>query len=174
MIYNITKYQKAGLKLLLNHIKRNHPFIIDLIPIYRYFETHGTHLYFDLKFDLEVFYETTGAYPPKHYEDSPYLYELLKNPGSYLMRYTDNDLNERFGLEYNKIVEKELNSFYKHLPEYMRLSKFEGFEESDFNYRHGLALDFYIKWQAAKEALDVGINEWVPVFDLSKYYIKEN
>ena len=50
MEFEITKYQKAGFKLLLKHIKREHPFIIELIPDYTWFEKYGTHIYFNIKF----------------------------------------------------------------------------------------------------------------------------
>jgi len=49
----VTKYQKAGLKLLLKHIKRDYPFIIELIPNYDLIAKWGTHLFVDIKFDLE-------------------------------------------------------------------------------------------------------------------------
>ena len=171
-----TKYQKAGLKLLLKHIKRDYPFIIELIPDYDLIGKWGTHLFINIKFDLEKFYEVNGTNPPKRYIDKPYLLDLLNDSGSYLMRYVENDLNDEFGNEYNKAVEKELNAFYKHLPDYMRLSKYEGWEESDFEKidRHNIGIDFFKRWQSQKEALDINISEWIPVFDTSKYYKKED
>lgn len=172
----VTKYQKAGLKLLLKHIKRDYPFIIELIPNYDLIAKWGTHLFVDIKFDLEKFYKVTGTNPPKRYEEHPYLYELLTNEGGYLMRYVENELNDKFGSEYNKQVDRELNAFYKHLPEYMRFSKYEGWEESDFEAvdKHNIGVEFYKKWQSQKEPLDVHISVWIPVFDASKYYKKEN
>jgi hypothetical protein len=172
MKFEITKYQKAGFKLLLKHIKREYPFITELLPDYTWFEKYGTHIYFNIKFDLERFYKTTGTTPPKQYAEKPYLYSLLTNNGSYLMRYVDNELDDKFGSEYNKKVEHDLNMFYKHLPDYMRVSKYEGWDDSDFEKgdRNNIGIDFYKKWQAQKEAVDLGVGEWNPIFDPSKYY----
>jgi hypothetical protein len=171
-----TKYQYAGLKLLLKHIKRYYPFIVDLIPDYDLMDKYGTHLFVNIKFDLEKFYKITGNTPPKDYETHPFLYELLVNESLYLMRYVDSDLSSEFGNEYNKLVEDSLNVFYKHLPEYMRHSKFEGWTDSEFEEvdKHNIGVDFYKRWQEQKEPLDVHLSNWVPIFDPSKYYTKED
>jgi len=169
MNFEPTKYQVAGIKLLLNHIKRDYPFIIDLTPEYKLFELYGTHLYLNVKFDLEKFYKITGAYPPKNYAESPFLYELLTYNGSYLMRYVDDELIDEFGSKYNNLINRELNAFYKRLPDYMRLSQFEEWEETKFDTKT-VDLKFYKNWQEEKKAVDVGIKVWIPVFDYSKYY----
>ena len=176
MGFETTKYHNAGFKLLLKHIKIKYPFITEIIPDYAGIKRYGTFLSIDLKFDLEKFYKETGTHPPRHYEEKPYLYELLTEPGAYLTRYTTSEFDNKFGYEYNNAVAKELNAFYSRLPLYMRFSKYEDFSEGDFINidRHGLGLEFFKKWQDSKEPMDINIGYWIPVFDLSKYYKKED
>lgn len=176
MKVELTKYQKAGIKLLLQHIKLDYPFIIDLIPNLENFTKYGTHFYFDINFNLENFYTVTNSYPPRKYEESPFLYELLVDSGSYLFRYVDPSLSDKFNYTYNQVIESKLYSFYKHLPEYMRLSKFEYWDDNTFmdNTLKSFDVDFLKNWQESKEVVHIGINKWIPVFDLSKYYKKYN
>ena len=167
-----TKYQKAGFKLLLKHIRLKYPFILEIIPDTNSFERYGTMMTVSLKFDLEKFWESTGAYPDKKYEETPYLYTVYQNTGLYLFRYVADELREKFGVDYNHEIEDEINRFYKHLPDYMRLSNFEGWsderiENDEFNR---IGKEFYIKWREKKEPVKLSLNEWIPEFDIKKYY----
>jgi hypothetical protein len=183
MNINLTKYHKAGFKLLTNYIRKKYPFILDVTLSSDNKTWYGTAIVVDIKFDLEKFYQFENVYPPKKYDDAPFLYRSLGRPGLYLGRYVDDNFNDynggydRFGYKYNDEVKEELDRFYKHLPEYMRFFIFEGFEDSDFKsqkeYRDG-DLDFYKKWQNKKEPVHINIGNWIPVFDLSKYYTEEN
>ena len=88
----------------------------------------------------------------------------------YLIRYVDNEHNNKFGVDFNRELENYMNDFYMRLPENMRYSKFEDFSDEDFeNDEYGLRdMDFYKRWQNEKEPVELKVDTFIPVVDLTK------
>lgn len=158
----------AGKKLLLRHIKDEYPFVID-IDI-NYVKKYGTFGYVNFKFNLNKFYDFYNVTPPKDYEKFDFLLPNLESEGLYLIRYVDNEHNNKFGVDFNRELENYMNDFYMRLPENMRYSKFEDFSDEDFeNDEYGLRdMDFYKRWQNEKEPVELKVDTFIPVVDLTK------
>lgn len=163
------KYKKAGFKLLLNHIKKKYPFVIEITPNISSLENYGTLMTIEVKFDLNKFYKFTNTTFPKSYKESEYLMDLLKNDGYYLMRYVDDEYEKDFGSGYNDAFINHMNSYYSRLPEYMRYYQFEGWsDEMLTNKLNNLSLDSGKRWQEEKNPISLSINKWIPEVDLDK------
>jgi hypothetical protein len=162
------KRADAGKKLLLRHIKDEYPFVID-IDI-NYVKKYGTFGYVNFKFNLNKFYDFYNVTPPKDYEKFDFLLPNLESEGLYLIRYVDNEHNNKFGVDFNRELENYMNDFYMRLPENMRYSKFEDFSDEDFeNDEYGLRdMDFYKRWQNEKEPVELKVDTFIPVVDLTK------
>jgi hypothetical protein len=162
------KRADAGKKLLLRHIKDEYPFVMD-IDI-NYVKKYGTFGYVNFKFNLNKFYDFYNVTPPKDYEKFDFLLPNLESEGLYLIRYVDNEHNNKFGVDFNRELENYMNDFYMRLPENMRYSKFEDFSDEDFeNDEYGLRdMDFYKRWQNEKEPVELKVDTFIPVVDLTK------
>lgn len=161
------KYKKAGFKLLLNHIKKKYPFVINIKPNFESFEKYGTFMSIDIEFDLVKFYKS-GAPFPKNYITNEYLLGLLQLEGYYLMRYTDESDKEEYASDYNAEFIKYMNSFYSHLPDYMRYSIFEGWSDKKIENELAMSLEMGKRWQDEKEPIKVEISYWQPKVDFDK------
>lgn len=161
------KYKKAGFKLLLNHIKKKYPFVTGIKPNLETFERYGTFMSIDIEFDLVKFYKS-GVPFPKNYIISKVLWELLEQEGYYLMRYVDESVEEDYSADYNAEFIKYMNSFYSHLPDYMRYSIFEGFSDDKLKKSVSMSLEGAKRWQDEKEPVKMEISYWQPKVDFDK------
>ena len=172
----LTKEQKAGFKLLLTHIKRKYPFIISISVNYNDIKKYGSLMGFDIQFDLNMFYELMNINPPANYLKNPYLLDLLNDKGTYLFRYVDDDIKNKFSSEYNDRVERHINEYYKRLPDYMTIHPYDGWSDKEIEdlekereYNPG-----FIKRMFKGDSLKLSLANWIPVFDQSKYDTKES
>lgn len=161
------KYKKAGFKLLLNHIKKKYSFVIGIKPNLQAFEKYGTFMSVDIEFDLVKFY-MSGVPFPKNYIINKVLWELLEQEGYYLMRYVDESVEEDYSADYNSEFIKYMNSFYSHLPNYMRYSIFEGFSDDKLQKTVSMSLEGAKRWQDEKEPVKMEISQWQPKVDFDK------
>jgi hypothetical protein len=163
----MNKYKKAGFKLLLNHIKKKYPFVTGLKPNLEAFERYGTFIPIDIEFDLVKFYKS-GAPFPKNYIVYKSLWELLEQEAYYLMRYTDESAKENYSSDYNSEFTKYMNSFYSHLPDYMRYSIFEGYSDDQLEKETSMSLESAKRWQNEKEPVRTEISYWKAKVDFDK------
>lgn len=161
------KYKKAGFKLLLTHVKKKYPFVINIIPNLESFYKYGTLISFDIEFDLAKFYKVTGTQPPENYFTNEYLLELLELDGAYLMRYVDDSLRDEYSSNYNEEFIKHMSSLYSNLPSYMRYSVLEGFSNQELA-NVGMSLESLKRWQEKEEPLTIHLNLWKPKVDFDK------
>lgn len=173
----LTIKQKAGLKLLTSSMRKKYPFIngFDIIP--ESFERYGTLISINIRFDLEKFYSYYNVGPPKRYFDATYLFTNMNVPRGYLMSYVDDEDADKFRNEFNSTVEISMNTYYKHLPSDMTITKFEGWSDEVLE-RHELynssIPNFFIKWRDSGEPVDLRISDFVPEnFDVSKYHTED-
>lgn len=175
----LTPKQKAGLKLVQSSIRKKYPFVLGMTINMDQLEQYGTMVGVDIQIDLEKMYKFTNTTPPKRYDEHPILYGQLKEPRGYLLIYIDDEMTEGYGIEFNNIFEKSMNTYYKNLPPGMCISKFEGWDDEKLTdlstkFSSSVSPDFYIKWREEKEPVDLRIDKFVPVINKgSKYYTED-
>ena len=96
------------------------------------------------------------------------LWELLDQEGYYLMRYVDESAEKKYSVDYNMEFIKYMNSFYQHLPAYMRYSIFEGFSDDKLEKAVAMSLEGAKRWQDEKEPVNMEISYWQPKVDFDK------
>ena len=174
----LTVKQQAGLKLLTSSMRKKYPFInrFEIKP--NSFKRYGTLVSMDIKFDLEKFYKYYNVGPPKRYFEHTFLFSHLAQERSYLMSYVDNEHEDMFRNEFNSVVEKNMNTYYEHLPSGMTLTKFEGWSDEELE-QHSRQWDvispsFYLEWRNSREPVDLRLSDWIPEnFDVTKYYTED-
>ena len=98
------------------------------------------------------------------FKDNPFLYKLLDQPYSYLMSYVDDQYEDKFGSDYNNQLEKYLHMAYRSLPKDMRYLQYEKWRGEN---------DIESSIKADEATVEFRIGNFVPIFDISKYYTKE-
>jgi len=174
----LTVKQKAGLKLLTSSMRKKYPFIngFDINPLS--FERYGTLITVNIRFDLEKFYTFYNVGPPERYYKSTYLFANMNQPRGYLMSYVDDKDEDMFRGEFNNTLEKSMDTYYKHLPSDMTITKFQGWSDEELERQqeeYGITSSgFYNKWRDSNEPIDLRISDFVPEnFDVSKYHTED-
>ena len=160
--------KKKGFDVLTRLMKKEYPFIIELIPR-DVEEGYDTYYTIDVVFDLNKFYDVTGIRPPDSYLQ-PHMLSLLEERGMYLYRYVSEEYKEDYSIEYNMKLENLMNHLYQRLPREMRITKFEG--KSDEYFVRTTATnqkpEFYIKWRDEKEPIVLEVGYFYPQVDVNK------
>jgi len=156
----------AGKKILLRHLKDEYPFIINIDIRLK----NGLFGYVSFKIDLNKFYDFYNVTPPNDYKEFDFLLPNLKINRLYLLSYVDDKFKNDFGYEFNRKLEKFMDDIYTHLPENMINYKFEGFSDEDFDTDEFRTRDvsFYKRWQGEKEPIELKVDDYLPVVDLTK------
>jgi len=161
--YEMTPKQQMGFKVLISIVRKKYPFIKDMtIPIP--LDTYGSFLIPNVIFDLEDFYKYYNVTPPKTYQHAPYLYELLNQRHAYLMTYVDEQYAEQFGFQYNNVLEEYMYDAYRSLPKDMKYLQYERWDGQD---------DIESSIKSDQHTVEFRIRDFVPIFDVTKYYKKE-
>ena len=161
--YEMTPKQQMGWKALNSFLRKKYPFVKEMIvPIP--LDVYGTFLIVDIVFDLEDFYKFYNVTPPMKFKDNPYLYKLLDQSYTYLMSYVDDQYEDKFGYDYNDQLEKYLYMAYRSLPKDMRYLQFEKWRGEN---------DIESSIKADEVTVEFRIRDFVPIFDVTKYYNKE-
>jgi hypothetical protein len=164
-----SRKKKVAIKTITNLLRREYPFIIDLIPKG---SNDGMFLIIDILFDLNKFYKITNTTFPSFYIGKDYLMEMLEEQGYYLSRYVDDKDREKFGPTYNNNIKSFIEKINSALPIGVRFLKFEDFTDEELNNVKsrltGDSLDFYKRWKDDMEPIEFEINKWIPKVDLSK------
>lgn len=157
-----------GFQILTRLMKKEYPFIIELIPK-DVEEGYDTYHSVDVVFDLNKFYDVTGTKPPESYLKK-HMLNLLEERGMYLRRYVSDENDKDYSIEYNIQFENLMNHLYQRLPKEMRITKFEG--KSDEYFWRTVATnskpEFYIKWRDEKEPIVLELGYFYPQVDVSK------
>ena len=157
-----------GFQVLTRLMKKEYPFIIELIPrdVEEGYDTYHT---IDVLFDLNKFYDFTGTKPPDRYL-KPHMLNLLEERGMFLYRYVNEEYEDDYSIEYNMKLENLMNHLYQRLPREMRITKFEG--KSDEYFVRTTATnqqpEFYIKWRDEKEPIVLEVGYFYPQVDVNK------
>jgi hypothetical protein len=161
---DMTPKQKMGFKVLVSIVRKKFPFIKDItIPIP--LDTYGSFLIPNIIFDLEDLWKFYNVTPPSYYKDSPYLYKLLKEPHSYLFTYVDDQYEKQFGHNFNELIESYMHKAYRSLPNDMKYLQYEKWQGGENDIESSVKSD--------KITVEFRIREFVPIFDPSPYYKKE-
>jgi hypothetical protein len=158
-ISEMSPKQKMGWKILISIVRKKFPFIKDLLigsPIYKYDALLGVNIVFDVN-DL---YKVYNVGPPENYEQYPFLYSTLKDEGSYLMRYVDDQYDDMFGNEFNDKLNQYIELAYSSLPPDMRINQYESFDGPEDELQH--------KWKVKRETIMIRINKFIPIVNLNK------
>lgn len=160
--------KKKGFDVLTRLMKKEYPFIIELIPK-DVEEGYDTYHSVDVVFDLNKFYDVTGTKPPEGYLKK-HMLNLLEERGMYLRRYVSDENDKDYSVEYNIQFENLMNHLYQRLPSEMRITKFEG--KSDEYFWRTVATnskpEFYIKWRDEKEPIVLDLGYFYPQVDVDK------
>lgn len=157
-----------GFQVLTRLMKKEYPFIIELIPK-DVEEGYDTYHSVDVVFDLNKFYDFTGTKPPDSYLQ-PHMLSLLEERGLYLRRYVTDEDDDIYSVEYNKRFDDLMNHLYQRLPSEMRVTKFEGKSDEYFvrNTATNRDPEFWIKWRDEKEPIVLEIGYFYPQVDVNK------
>lgn len=160
------EYKDIGIKLLLSHIKKKYPYIINISYTYGDHKIYGTLLPINIEFDLLKFYEVTNEKP--RYNSI----EILTDTHRFMESYTTGD--DYRGFVFVDKLEEDLKNYYKTLPPHMRYSKFEGFTDDELSII-GLRSGIFFSpkeikdWQNEKEPIRLSISNFIPVItDMDK------
>lgn len=155
------KKKDRGIQMLERLIKKRYPFITGL----EVNEIVDSIIGINIHFDLNMFYDITKTSPPQEYLNNEW-WDLLKEKGSYFMRYVEKEEKDKV----NKIssnIEKDLSQIYKVLPKNVIHTKYETWDDDRIN-----SLDrgqsFYREWRDDKEPMDVTIAHLAPQLDVDK------
>jgi hypothetical protein len=164
-----SRKKKVAIKTITNLLRKEYPFIIDIIPK-EY--NDGMFLTIDILFDLNKFYKITNTTFPSLYIGKDYLMEMLEEQGYYLSRYVDDKDTEKFGPTYNSKIKNFIEKINSALPIGIKFLKFEDFTDEELsnvkNNLTGDSLDFYKRWKDDMEPIEFDINKWIPKVDFSK------
>jgi hypothetical protein len=160
---DMTPKQQMGWKVLISIVRKKYPFVKDMV-IREPLDVYGSFLTPNIIIDLEDFYKYYGVTPPKNYEQAPYLYELLNQQHSYLMSYVDDQYEKQFGYEYNNQFEEYMHDAYRSLPKDMKYLQYEKWGGKD---------DIESSIKTGMYTVEFRIRNFVPIFDITKYYKKE-
>jgi hypothetical protein len=160
---DMTPKQQMGFKVLISIVRKKYPFIKDItIPIP--LDQYGSFMIPNIIFDLEDLWKFYNVTPPMNYKDSPYLYKLLKSPHSFLMAYVDDQYEDKFGYQYNNQLEEYMYTAYRSLPKDMKYLQYEKWEGQD---------DVESSIKSDQITAGFRIRDFVPIFDVSKYYTED-
>ena len=151
--------QQMGWKVLISIVRKKFPFIKDLLipsPIYKYESLLGV----DIVFDVNDLYKVYNVGPPENYEQFPFLYSTLKDEGSYLMRYVDDQYDDMFGNEFNDKLNQYIELAYSSLPPDMRINQYESFDGPEDELQH--------KWKVQRDTILIRINKFIPIVNMNK------
>jgi hypothetical protein len=155
------KKKGRDIQMLERLIKKKYPFITGL----EVNEIKESFIFLNVHFDLNMFYDITKTSPPQRYIENEW-WDLLKEKGSYFMRYVDKEENNKV----NKIssnIEKELGQIYKVLPKNVIHTKYEDWSDDYINSLE-IGGNFYKQWRDDKEPMDIGIDNFYPQLDVDK------
>jgi hypothetical protein len=155
-------YKKGrDIQMLEKLMKKKYPFITGL----EVNEIKESFIFFNVHFDLNMFYDLTKTSPPQRYIENEW-WDLLEEKGSYFMRYVESEEKDKV----NKIgsnIERDLNQIYKVLPKNVIHTKYEDWTDDYIdNLERGQS--FYKQWRDDKEPMGIGIEYFYPQLDVDK------
>ena len=154
-----TDLKKKGLDILKRMVKKEYPYILDIIP--KEFKSgYATYLPCDIKIDLNKFYKITNTTPPKKYLEDRHMLELLEERGMYLRRYLDEEYKEDYSIEFNDNITKLMNNVYGMLPKDMQITKFQDRRDDELGMLNDP--EFYLRWRDDKETIELEIDYFIP------------
>jgi hypothetical protein len=89
----------------------------------------------------------------------------LKEPHSYLFTYVDDQYEKQFGHNFNELIESYMHKAYRSLPNDMKYLQYEKWQGGENDIESSVKSD--------KITVEFRIREFVPIFDPSPYYKKE-
>ena len=155
------KKKGRDIQMLEKLMKKKYPFITDI----EVNQIDDSFIYLNIHFDLNMFYTITKTSPTKRYFENEW-WDMLKEKGSYFMRYVDSEEKDNV----NKIstnIEKDLNLIYKVLPKNVIHTKYESWTD-DYIDDLKRGKSFYKQWRDDKEPMDIGIEYFYPQLDVDK------
>jgi hypothetical protein len=155
------KKKGRDIQMLEKLMKKKYPFITDL----EVYQIDNSFIYLNIHFDLNMFYTITKTSPKKSYVKNEW-WDMLKEKGSYFMRYVDTEEKDNV----NKIssnIERDLNQIYKVLPKNVIHTKYESWTD-DYIDDLKRGQSFYKQWRDDKEPMDIGIEYFYPQLDVDK------